>query len=241
MKKQLGVLALSSAIALTAASANAFASTHRSAIQHAASAAVSTCTGWATYPATSACAVIPGSTQTSTASLLAAPPAAAVTPSGAEASTTTVTPDSYGSNDKGCSGWYQGSGEMGCKGSANSQNGYPIVLRNGTYNQAQGGSNGFGWAKAYYYHNLEAKPTLDTIAEGSISGSPSNKDYEVAYYYNGQAQIVVVVVADTTDTSFQGNSTPDGKELGVLTAYCSPPGQQNSKFNSCPDAVNSSL
>ncbi|MGA2929725.1 MAG: hypothetical protein ABSG43_27810 [Solirubrobacteraceae bacterium] len=43
---------------------------------------------------------------------------------------------------------------MQCRGSADSHTGYGIVLRNGTWN----GSSGFGWQKAYYYHNLWTQP-----------------------------------------------------------------------------------
>ena len=124
----------------------------------------------------------------------------------------------YGSNDLGCSGWYTGTAhpDMTCRASADSAAGYPIVLRNGTWN----GTSGFGWSKAYYYHNLWTKPIVDTIAYGLISGTPSNKDYEVIHYTDGEIDQYVIVVADTTATSWGGISTQDGREVGVLTGYC---------------------
>jgi hypothetical protein len=223
-----------------AISAPALATTNHMSVRHAVSVSAGTCTGWEAYPAAaSTCSVIPGTTQTSAASLQAPTATTATTTTDAPTATFAVAPDAYGSNDKGCSGFYLGSGEMGCVGSADSHTGYLIVLRNGTYSQSQGGSNGFGYAKAHIYHNLDQKPLLDAIAMGGINGPPNAKEYQVAYYYNSQAQIVVTVVADTQDISYKGNDTPDGKELGVLTAFCSPPGSTSE--DPCPDAVNSTL
>ena len=45
----------------------------------------------------------------------------------------------------------------------------------GAFHGHRHGSSGFGWQKAYYYHNLWTQPIVDTITYGSISGPPNDK------------------------------------------------------------------
>jgi hypothetical protein len=113
--------------------------------------------------------------------------------------------------------------------------GYGIVIRDGSWT----GSNGFGQAKYYNYHNLFTQPVVDTITYGGITGEPDNKDYTVVYRQaDGSITLFVVVVADTTDHYFQGTYTQDGRELGVMTAFCQDPSRNQEPR--CPDWVNNS-
>ncbi len=123
---------------------------------------------------------------------------------------------------------------MTCRASAYASTGWQIVLRNGTWN----GSGGFGWQKAYYYHNLWTKPILDSIHLGTISGSPSAKYYK-AGYYDPNLEEIVVVVADTSDTSWGGVSTQDDREVGVLTGYCE--NAAGAEQPTCPGWVDDTL
>jgi hypothetical protein len=62
-------------------------------------------------------------------------------------------PDLFGPHDIGCSGYYPGSNpqEMHCRGVAVSTGNFGVVARWGFWD----GSNGFGWSKAYCYHEME--------------------------------------------------------------------------------------
>jgi len=120
-------------------------------------------------------------------------------------------------NGAGCAGYYTGSGEMHCRDTAISIYNAQIVIRTGFWN----GTNGFGWSKADYYHNLAMQPMIDTIRLATPTGSQSSRDYEV-YHYNADGYVdqVVVLVSDNVATSFQGVSTGDGHSVGVITGYC---------------------
>ena len=128
---------------------------------------------------------------------------------------------------------------MKCRGSAVTITGWSIVLRDGTYSRAQGGSNGFGWAKAYYYHNLWTQPIIDTVAQGSISGQPNAKNYTVVFLAGGVPGERVVVVADTSDTYWGGQYTMDGREVGVLTGFYED--KNGTEQTLCPDWVDQTL
>lgn len=124
---------------------------------------------------------------------------------------------------------------MQCKAVARTVNNFPVAIRRGFWN----GENGFGWAKALYYHNLWMQPMIDTITfAASPYGSNSSREYEV-YHYNpdGYVDQEVIVVADIQDPNFQGQSTIDGKALGVLTGYCLT--GSNANEAQCPDWVDS--
>jgi hypothetical protein len=145
----------------------------------------------------------------------------------------TIKPD-Y-NNDIGCDGYYTGAGEMNCRAVALTVHNFPVAARTGFWD----GENGFGWAKAYYYHNLWLQPILDTITFAATpTGSNSSRDYEV-YHYNpdGYVDQEVIVVADIQDPNFQGQPTNDGKALGVLTGYCLTPA--GSEERACPEWVDS--
>lgn len=127
--------------------------------------------------------------------------------------------------------------EMQCRGVAVTVHNLPVPIRYGYWT----GTGGFGWSKAYYYHNLWMQPMLDTITyAANPTGSNSSRDYEV-YHYNvdGELDQEVIVVADIQDGSFAGVSTQDGYILGVLTGYCLTPGGVEEP--ECPDWVNSTL
>jgi len=184
--------------------------------------AAGSCTGWFPFPSQAATDCAQGLSAAPIPSSSTLSPTAAALQVSADnvAPETSATPadSGFGPENLGCSGWYTGTAhpDMTCRASADSATGYPIVLRNGTWN----GSSGFGWSKAYYYHNLWTKPILDTITFGIISGQPNSKNYTVIHYTDGEIDQFVVVVADTTDTSWQGISTQDNREVGVLTGYC---------------------
>lgn len=138
-------------------------------------------------------------------------------------------------NDIGCDGYYDGPGEMHCRAVARTAHNIPVAVRTGFWD----GSNGFGWSKAYYYHNLWMQPMLDTITYAATPrGSNSSRDYEV-YHYNpdGYVDQEVIVVADIQDDDFQGQSTIDHKPVGVITGYCLTPG--GAEEPECPDWVDS--
>jgi hypothetical protein len=148
----------------------------------------------------------------------------------------TVSP-SY-NNDIGCGGYYTGTNplEMQCRGVAVTVNSAHVAIRQGFWT----GSNGFGWSKAYYYHNLWMQPMLDTIhLAANPTGSNSSRDYEVYHYTNGQLDQEVVVVADIQDASFQGVGTPDHYAVGVITGYCN--NAAGALEPTCPDWVDQTL
>jgi hypothetical protein len=141
-------------------------------------------------------------------------------------------------NDVGCKGYYQGSDpkEMQCRGVSVTVHNLQVPIRYGYWT----GSGGFGWSKAYYYHNLWMQPMLDTIHyAANPSGSNSSRNYEVYHYTNGQLDQEVVVVADIQDSFFAGVYTQDGYILGVLTGYCN--NESGAEEPECPDWVNSTL
>lgn len=118
----------------------------------------------------------------------------------------------------GCSGYYTGTSpkEMKCRTSAYTIHGTRVVVRYGYWT----GTTGFGWSKAYYYHNLYLQPIVGTISMATPRGYTTDKIYEVYHYQTGVLNQEVIVVADLTATSFKGVNTPDGKSIGVLTGYC---------------------
>jgi hypothetical protein len=121
---------------------------------------------------------------------------------------------------------------MYCRASAVTVHGLNVAIRKGFWT----GSNGFGWSKAYYYHNLWMQPIIDTITFAATpSGSNSSRNYEVYHYTHGVLDQEVIVVADIQDSSFQGQSTIDGYVLGVLTGYCNNEG--GAMEPACPDWV----
>jgi len=129
----------------------------------------------------------------------------------------------------GCSGYYTGPNikEMICRDTAISTRGYQIAIRYGFWD----GSNGFGWSKAYYYHDLWMQPMIDTIKNSvTITGPPSSKNYE-EFHYNIQQELdqEVIVVADTQDN----------RPVGVITGYCLTPA--GAEERACPPWVNSTL
>jgi hypothetical protein len=140
-------------------------------------------------------------------------------------------------NGNGCGGYYTGSNplEMQCKDTATTLSGTRVVIRVGFWT----GTNGFGWSKSWYYHNLAMQPTIDTIRSGSASGSYSSRNYEVYHQTNGVIDQEVIVVADITDISFQGVATPDYAPVGELTGYCLTGSGVTEA--TCPDWVNSTL
>ena len=138
-------------------------------------------------------------------------------------------------NDAGCSGYYtaDSNDEMYCKATAITVNNFKVAIRKGFWD----GSNGFGWSKALYYHNLWMQPMIDTITFAlEPRGSNSSRNYEV-YHYNpdGYLDQEVVVVADIQDDFFQGYPTHDGKAVGVITGYCN--NGSGSMETECPDWV----
>jgi hypothetical protein len=141
----------------------------------------------------------------------------------------------------GCSGYYVASDptqhEMSCRGTADTVNNFRVAIRYGFWN----GSNGFGWSKMYYYHNLWMAPALDVIHRaGNPYGPDTNRVY--AEYHtndNGDIDQYVFVVADIQEIYFQGVKTPDNKAVGVLTGYCE--NAAGAQEPECPDWVNSSL
>jgi hypothetical protein len=159
-------------------------------------------------------------------------------PAGCHSTGTAKTPVSASpawTNDAGCSGYFtaDSSHEMYCRASAITVNNFKVAIRKGFWN----GSNGFGWAKAFYYHNLWMQPMIDTIS-GALTpgGSNSSRNYEVYHYnHDGYEDMEVVVVADIQDNWFQQTSTVDLKALGVLTGYCTSPAEQVEP--ACPDWV----
>jgi hypothetical protein len=126
--------------------------------------------------------------------------------------------------------------EMRCRDTATTVHGFRVAIRQGYWN----GFTGFGWSKAYYYHNLEMQPIIDTIRmAANPTGSPSSRNYEVYHYDNGILDQEVVVVADIVDPYFQGIYTQDGHSVGVITAYCKDGSGDEEPL--CPDWVDSSL
>jgi hypothetical protein len=122
---------------------------------------------------------------------------------------------------------------MHCRGVAISQGNFGVVARWGFWD----GSNGFGWSKAFYYHNLEMPSILYVIHFGYRTGSPSNKNYDVIHINaSGNPDQEVNVVADTADSSFQGVETPDGRDVGVITGFCDD--GSGALESQCPDWVN---
>jgi hypothetical protein len=126
-------------------------------------------------------------------------------------------------NDKGCGGYYTGSDpkEMQCRGVAVTINNFPVAIRYGYWAPGNSTSpDGFGWSKAYYYHNLWMQPMLDTIANAIPSGANNDRQYELYHYTAGERDQEVIVVADIQDPYFAGIHTQDGKAVGVITGYC---------------------
>lgn len=150
--------------------------------------------------------------------------------------TTPVSVSPAWANGAGCSGYYTGSGEMNCRDTAYTINSFRVVIRQGFWT----GSNGFGWSKAYYYHNLWMQPMIDTIRQAIPTGSNSSRNY-VVYHYNpdGYVDQRVVVVADIVDAYFQGVYTNDGHSVGVITGYCE--SGSGAYETVCPDWVDSTL
>jgi hypothetical protein len=142
----------------------------------------------------------------------------------------------------GCNDYYTGSDHpwMVCRDTSITVNNFRVAIRHGYWNPDLS-PPGFGWAKAYYYHNLWMQPMIDTIRMAANPyGSNSSRDYEV-YHYNpdGYLDQRVIVVADITDVYFDGHYTQDGHAVGVLTGYCE---SGNGTFESeCPDWVDSTL
>lgn len=125
---------------------------------------------------------------------------------------------------------------MNCRATTLTVNNFRVVVRWGFWN----GSNGFGWSKAYYYHNLDIQPIIDTIHKGIPSGSDSSRNYEV-YHYSSSGYIdqYVFVVADIVDPYFQNTYTIDGYSVGAITGYCdNGSGQMESQ---CPEWVDQTL
>lgn len=141
-------------------------------------------------------------------------------------------------NDNGCGGYYLGGNpqEMYCKGTATDIYGHRVAIRQGFWN----GYYGFGWSKAYDYHNLWMQPMLDTITwSTNTSSSLSSENYILYHYANGNLDQEVVVVADLVDPSFGGVGTQDGRALGVVTGHCL--GGNGYEETTCPDWVDTSL
>jgi hypothetical protein len=129
---------------------------------------------------------------------------------------------------------------MVCRDTSITVNSFRVAIRHGYWNPDLS-PPGFGWSKAYYYHNLWMQPMIDTIRMAANPyGSNSSRDYEV-YHYNpdGYLDQRVIVVADIVDIYFDGHYTQDGHAVGVLTGYCE---SGNGTFETvCPDWVDSTL
>jgi hypothetical protein len=141
----------------------------------------------------------------------------------------------------GCDGYTSGtiSNEMACRDTATDVNGFRMAIRNGYWNPAAE-PTGFGWSKAFYYHNLEMQPIIDTIRLAlDPTGSLSSEDYTVYHYTNGELDQMVTVVADLVAKSYAGVSTGDDHVLGVLTGYCNT--AAGAVEQDCPDWVNTTL
>lgn len=120
---------------------------------------------------------------------------------------------------QGCSGYFTGTNplEMKCRTSADTVHGTRVVVRKGTWN----GSSGFGWAKAYYYHNLYLQPIVGTISLAvNPSGPDTSRKYQAYHYQTGVMNEEVEVHADLTATTWGGESTQDGHMVGVITGFC---------------------
>lgn len=147
-------------------------------------------------------------------------------------------------NDAGCGGYFTGSNpkEMQCRGVAITVNNFPVAIRYGYWQPGNPDvPDGFGWSKAYYYHNLWMQPMLDTIS-GAVTprGANNDREYEV-YHYNpdGYVDQEVIVVADIQDPYFAGTSTQDHKAVGVITGYCLT--GAGAEEPTCPEWVDSTL
>ncbi len=152
--------------------------------------------------------------------------------------TSSATASPAWANGNGCGGYYMGTNpyDMHCRDTSTTVHGFRVAIRQGFWN----GSNGFGWSKAYYYHNLYMQPIIDTIRmAANPTGSYSSRNYEIYHYYNGTLDQEVVVVADIVDTYFQGTYTQDGHSVGVITGFCN--NGSGGKEPACPDWVDSSL
>ena len=147
-------------------------------------------------------------------------------------------------NDAGCGGYFTGSNpkEMQCRGVAITVNNFPVAIRYGYWQPGNPDQpDGFGWSKAYYYHNLWMQPMIDTITFAATPrGANNDREYEV-YHYNpdGYVDQEVIVVADIQDPSFAGTSTQDHKAVGVITGYCLTGGGADEP--TCPAWVDTTL
>jgi RHS repeat-associated protein len=132
--------------------------------------------------------------------------------------------------------FYTGDGEMHCIASATSPYGDNPALRTGFWT----GHYGFGWSKAFHYHNLTVEPILSTIAL-SINDYGGRKEhvYVIYHYHDDVLDQEVTVVADLEDDYFGGQSTNDLEPVGVLTGFCE--NGQGAVEPECPEWVDKTL
>lgn len=143
----------------------------------------------------------------------------------------------------GCpSGITEGTGAWACLNSQYDNWGYRAYIRRGVNTGTSSG--GWGWEKAWYYHNLAQQPTLDTIELSATRTNQANNTryLYIAYHYNSSNQLdqeVRVVVTHVQSDNNSGTS-PDKYNVGVYTAFCVAE-PSNTDETLCPSWVNSSL
>ncbi len=148
-----------------------------------------------------------------------------------------IGPTPMWSGGAGCSGYFTGANpaEMQCKDTSVTVNNDHVAIRNGYWT-----GSGWGWSKAWYYHNLAMQPIIDAIRFAtSPSGPYSDRVYLVYHYTNGTLDQEVKVIADIQNDSYSGVISPDYKPIGVLTGYCI--GGNGIDETTCPNWVNSTL
>jgi hypothetical protein len=141
-------------------------------------------------------------------------------------------------NDSGCAGYYRGdsNNEFYCKASRIDIEGTKVVIRRGFWN----GTRGYGWKKAVDYHNLWIQPIIDVIFFATPRPQQRHERVYTVYHYTlGYLDQEVVVVSDNIDASYGGVPTPDGKPIGLITAYCR--NEPSNKIEPCPDWVDQTL
>ncbi len=94
-------------------------------------------------------------------------------------------------------------------------------------------SSGFGYLH-FQDHNIEINPVVIAIEQSPSPSRQSNGKYQYVYKHrnNGQVDQYIYVIVDR-----DASHTPDGADIGVITAYC-----QDAKDTyqaECPDWVNS--
>jgi hypothetical protein len=145
-------------------------------------------------------------------------------------------------NDLGCGGYYYDGKTTGihgeappfaCRGSAEDIIQNQIVIR-----QGRTGWRTFGWAKAYYQHNLYLQPELNVITNAlpQPQGNTRVRYIESHITPDGiDMQVVVVIFLPTQIFKKPVERTPDDYMVGLLTAYCVAPGDPS---QTCPPWVN---